>query len=85
MTTQAKLLSAEDVEQETKVTTKDAHSLHWPDGSSCTVGQFGVTRITRVPRNGMYCAIPYFEVWKGDVLQSEHCQHYIESVVWEPA
>lgn len=69
-------------ENTTIIEPKEAQSLHWSNGDMCVVGQLGVTRIVRVPRNGMHCHIPYFEVWKGDVLVSEHGQHHIESVVW---
>lgn len=47
-----------------------------------TVGIDGVTSIKRVPREGMHCNIPYLEVWRGDVLAEEWCQHAIKAVLW---
>ncbi len=49
---------------------------------SRTVGVAGVTSIKRVPREGMHSNIPHLEVWRGDVLAEEWCQHHIKGVVW---
>ena len=47
-----------------------------------TVGHNGVTSLRRVPRDGMHSNIPYIEVWRGDVLAEEYCQHAIVGVLW---
>jgi len=47
-----------------------------------TVGKGGVTAIKRVGRNGEYCEIPYFEVWRGEQLHAEYSQHKIVGVEW---
>lgn len=51
--------------------------------NSNTVGHDGVTAIKRVGRPGMYGEIPYIEIWHGDRLTAEFCQHSIVGVIWE--
>lgn len=35
---------------------------------SIIVGQFGITKIEAYGENGMHCDLPWFRVYKGDVL-----------------
>jgi len=48
-----------------------------------SVGTNGVTRIEQIEKDGMYCAIPYLRVWKGDAVAAEFCQHSIVGAYFE--
>jgi hypothetical protein len=45
-----------------------------------TVGSSRVTRIVKSIKCGMHADIPYIEVWAGDHLLAEFCQHGIVGV-----
>lgn len=44
-----------------------------------------VTEICIVGKNGMYCDIPYVQVWCGDRLHAEFCQHNVQAVYFRAA
>ena len=50
----------------------------------CSVGNAGVTRIEKTVKQGEYGYIPYVRVWVGDDVIAEHCQHKLNTVVFEP-
>jgi hypothetical protein len=47
------------------------------------VGYGDVTEIRKVGRPSHYCDVPYIEVWKGDDLYAEFCQHNVAAVYFE--
>jgi len=49
-------------------------------GQSWTVGRNEITKIILTDKPGEYCAIPYIQVWKGDFLFAETCQHKIACI-----
>lgn len=65
---------------------KEAFSVTvYADDTNCwhrEVGKDGVTSILRTAREGMHSYIPYIEVWRGDVLMEEYCQHNVLGVAW---
>lgn len=51
---------------------------------SYRVGFAGITKIEQFEKSGMYANIPYLRVYKDDQILSEHCQHNILSVIFDP-
>lgn len=44
-----------------------------------------VTEIRQTIKSGMHADIPYVQVWYGDELYAEFCQHNIQGVYYEPS
>lgn len=58
------------------------------DGGTDMVSYFvgdrsGVTRIDACQKSGLHANLPYIRVWKGDVCESEFCQHNIIGVYFD--
>jgi hypothetical protein len=50
------------------------------EGVGWLVGMNGVTHITATEKPGLHCNIPYIQIWKGECLAAEYCQHGIVGV-----
>ena len=48
-----------------------------------TVGRFGVTKISAVDETGEMAHVPWFEVWKSDVLYARVNSKYVSEVLYE--
>lgn len=48
-----------------------------------TLGVNGITEIKIVQKEGPMSFIPYVQVWRGEKLFAEYCQHNIFGVLYE--
>ena len=58
----------------------EIRSISFNNGNFFMVGESGVTEIRKHDKNGMYCTIPYAQVFVGDTLIAEYCEHNLAAV-----